>query len=135
MHLYSSPPVLARRANPTATFSLMLGLLGTAAAITIWGTQFHRTGLVGDFSFLTYEAVWANFWSLAAWWGVTLVCPVLAAISGHIGLRRVEERQDGVTGGGPAAWTGLALAYLVIVLSSGLLLVSFVIHCITIMTG
>jgi hypothetical protein len=118
MNLYSTRPVLARRANPLATLSLVLGVLGTAAALAIWGVQLHLTGLGWDVPFLTYAAVWANFWSQAAWWGVTLFCPVLAAISAHTGLRRVEERQDGVTGGGPAAMTGLILGYLVIHISS-----------------
>ena len=135
MNLSSSRPALARRANPSATFSVVLGLLGTAAAIAIWATQLHRTGLVGDVYFPTYAAVLANFWSVAAWWAVTLLCPVLAAISGHTGLRRKEVRQDGVTRGRPAAVTGVILAYLVILLSSGVLLASLLIHFITIMTG
>jgi hypothetical protein len=113
----------------------VLGVLGTAAALAIWGIQLQRTGMGWDVSFLTYAAVWAHFWSQAAWWGVTLFCPVLAAIIGHIGLRRVEERQDGVTGGGPAAMTGLILGYLVILVSSGMLLVSFVIHIIITLSG
>jgi hypothetical protein len=118
-----------------ATLSLVLGLLGTAAAIVIWGTQLHQTGMGWGISYPTYAAVWANFWSQAAWWGVTLLCPALAAISGPIGLRRVEELQDGVTGGESAAWTGLILAYLVILLSSGMLLVSFLIHIIITLSG
>jgi hypothetical protein len=112
-----------------------MGVLGTAAAIAIWGIQIYRTGLGWDVPFPTYAAVWANFWSQAAWWVVTLVCPVLAAIGGRFGLRRVEELQDGVTVGESAAWTGLILGYLVIVLSSGMLLASFVLHIIITLSG
>jgi hypothetical protein len=110
-------------------------VLGSAAAVAIWGTQLHRTGLVGNVYFPTSAAILENVLSVVAWWGVTLVCPVLAAISGHVGLRRVNERQDGVTGGGPAAMTGLILAYLVILLSTGLLLASLLVHLITILSG
>jgi hypothetical protein len=113
----------------------VLGVLGITAAAAIWGTQLHRAGLVGDVYFPTPTAIVENFLSVVAWWGVTLVCPVLAAISGHGGLRRVHERQDGVTGGGPAATTGVILAYLVILLSTGLLLASLVVHFITILSG
>jgi hypothetical protein len=135
MNLYPPRPVLARRANPPATISLVLGVLGAAAAIAIWGALLHLTGLGWGVYFPTYAAVWANFWSQAEWWAVTVFCPVLAAISGHIGLRRVEERQDGVTLGGPAAMTGLILGYVVILLSSGMLLVSFVLHIIITLSG
>jgi hypothetical protein len=118
-----------------AALSLVLGLLGSAVAVAIWGIQLHQTGLGWGIAFLTYAAVWANFWAQAAWWVVTLVCPILAAISGHIGLRRVQELQEGVTGGVSAAWTGLILAYLMILLSSGMLLGSFVIHIIITLSG
>lgn len=110
-------------------------MLGTAAAAAIWGTQLHRAGLVGDVSFPTPTAIVDNFLAVVAWWGVTLVCPILAAIGGHVGLRRVEERQDGVTSGGPAAMTGVMLAYLVILLSTGLLLASLLIHFFTLLSG
>jgi hypothetical protein len=135
MNLPSLRPTLARRANPSATFSPVLGVLGIAAALAIWGTQLHRAGLVGDVSFPTATAIVDNFLAVVAWWGGTLVCPVLAAISGHVGLWRVHERQDGVTGGGPAAMTGLLLAYLAILLSTGLLLASLLVHLISLLSG
>jgi hypothetical protein len=135
MNLYSPRTTLSRRGNPLATVSLALGVLGVAAALAVWATQLHRTGLEGDFGFPTYRALLSNFWSVMAWWRVTLVVPIAAAITGHEGLRRIYERQDGVTGGMPAAAAGQVLAYLVIVVSTGIVLVSFLIHYVASMTG